>query len=312
MAYVMPCYHPKAGYRYIKQKGPGDPYGTKEPTTRPCGSCIGCRLEYARQWAVRCMHEAAMHDNNSFLTLTYNNQNLPSDRSINKRDLQLFFKRLRKAGKEFKYYACGEYGDNFGRPHYHICLFGYSPEDQKAIRRGTFRYFKGRFSSTPECGLFRSDFIEKIWGKGFISVGEVTFDSAGYVARYCMKKVTGKKAGNHYRGKTPEFSLISKGIGKSWYEKYRTDCFPKDFVTVKGVKHPIPRYYDYLLEKEDPELYCEIKNKRIENSGYKGAPGKIQEWIKHEQYEKEVHKKKIIKPLTRKMHNEKNCVVHDI
>lgn len=306
----MPCYHPKPGYRYIVRPTPGQPIGTKEPCVRPCGYCVGCRLEYARQWAVRCTHEAMMHDENCFLTLTYNNENLPNDKSINKRDLQLFFKRLRKdiSPNVIKYYAAGEYGDRLGRPHYHVCLFGYYPEDASPLRPGRFKYFKSRFSASNEHALYTSPSLEKIWGKGFISLGDLTFESAGYVARYCMKKINGKMAFDHYQGKTPEFALISQGIGKSWYEKYKTDIYPKDFTTLNGARMNAPRYYDYLLEKTDEQLFEEIKNARLKRADekerrlLKKTIPELQNHIKHEQYIKERYKTLVTRSLQRSLH----------
>ena len=106
----------------------------------PCGQCVGCRLERSRQWAMRCLHEAKMHDRNCFVTLTYNNDNVPADRSLNYRDFQLFMKRLRFhfRGVPIRFYMCGEYGEDFGRPHFHACLFGLDFPDKTRISGGEF------------------------------------------------------------------------------------------------------------------------------------------------------------------------------
>lgn len=232
-----------------------------EPFEVPCGQCIGCRLEKARQWAVRCVHEAQMHQENCFITLTYNNQHLPEDRSVNKRALQLFFKRLRRRfeGKEIRFYASGEYGNGPGhRPHYHACVFGLDFQDKEIHGRSVSKW------GARENFLYRSATLEAVWPFGFSTVGELSYESAGYVARYTMKKITGEQAEKHYNGITPEFALMSRapGIGKPWFDKYKTDVYPKDFFTLNGVKCKPPRYYDQLLEKENPVLLEQIKERR--------------------------------------------------
>lgn len=253
----MACY----GTMFVKDK-------FDRPVQVPCGQCIGCRLEKARQWAVRCTHEAQMHSENCFITLTYNNENLPEDHNVSKRALQLFFKRLRKRykGKGIRYYACGEYGDNFGRPHYHACIFGHDFTDKEQLRGCSFRFSKNHFQKGQIHSLFKSEELADIWPYGFNTVGEMSFESAGYVARYTMKKITGEKADDHYQGRTPEFALMSRkpGIGAPWFEKYKNDVYPKDFFTLNGVKNRPPRYYDMLLEKENPYQYFKIKKKRGE------------------------------------------------
>lgn len=265
----------------------------------PCGKCIGCRLEKARQWAVRCVHEAQMYPENSFITLTYNNENLPKDRNIQKRDLQLFFKRLRKAlsPKEIRYYACGEYGDKMGRPHYHACLFNHDFEDKIMLRTGKVKPSGlSKFKPTRNHALYTSPVLEKIWKKGFVTIGELTFDSAGYVARYVTKKITGPPAAEHYQGRTPEFALMSRmpGIGKPWLDKYFTDVYPKDFFTLNGVKNKPPRYYDDLLKKKNPRLHIKLKEARE-------LKAKETEIIRLKQ--KENHKKLTIKSLHRSLEN---------
>ena len=125
---VMPCYHPWLAYQCldgsvvsVERKGKGAVVRT---LTLPCGQCVGCRLERSRQWAIRCMHEAQLHERNSFVTLTYKGD-VP-DEGLRYRDFQLFMKRLRKyaSGQQIRFYMCGEYGDEKGRPHFHACLFG--------------------------------------------------------------------------------------------------------------------------------------------------------------------------------------------
>lgn len=265
----MPCYHPILAYRGRRTNpetgkrplvfNPTDGF-TDLTEKLPCGKCIGCRLEKARQWQVRILHEAQLHEKNCFVTLTYSPLTLPPGGTLVKRDLQLFMKNLRyKMGEGIKYYAVGEYGPKMDRPHYHLCLFGVDFDDK------TMWKYKPRLD---KC-LYRSKTLESIWQKGYSSCGSLTPDSAGYVARYIQKKITGKMAEKHYEGKLPEFALMSRGgrqgrgLAYEWFAKYSTDVYPKDFTTIKGRKHRPPRYYDKLYEDAQPEIMKEIKISRI-------------------------------------------------
>jgi len=220
----------------------------------PCGHCIGCRLERARQWAVRIMHEAEMHDACSFLTLTYNPENLPKDGSISVDTCQLFMKRLRARLEPLKirFFLCGEYGEKFARPHYHVIIFGYDFPDKVFLKE--------------ENGLvlYQSALLSEVWGLGHCSIGSVTFDSACYVANYATKKITGKDAADHYQGRRPEFLLMSRrpGVGRAWLDKFMTDVYPSDEVIVKGRQARPPRYYDLRLKAENPDLAESIRVKR--------------------------------------------------
>ena len=190
------------------------------PVELPCGQCSGCRLERSRQWAMRCVHEAQLHEDNIFITLTYDNEHLPYGGSLYYRDFQLFMKRLLvhadrhlKRHPGIRFYMCGEYGENFGRPHYHAVMFNYDLPDKKL-----FKMERGN-------PLYTSEILSELWGKGLTSVGGVTFQSAAYVARYIMKKVTGDAAEDHYTRidpetgevfeRVPEFTNMSRrpGIG---------------------------------------------------------------------------------------------------
>lgn len=216
----------------------------------PCGQCVGCRLERSRQWAVRCMHEASLYDRNCFVTLTYDDRFLPSDGSLRLRDFQLFMKRLRKeTGPGVRFFHCGEYGEKFARPHYHALLFNHDWSDKKF------------FSERNGNRVYTSDSLSRMWGKGFAVSGEVTFESAAYVARYVMKKVTGPSASNHYGLRRPEYITMSRrpGIGKGWFEKFSSDVYPLDRVVVRGVDSRPPRFYDSLFAKLDPAEMARIK-----------------------------------------------------
>lgn len=259
----MTCFHPVKGVRLpdgtVRFAAHG---GVHRPIEVACGQCVGCRLERSRGWAVRCMHEAQLFDHSVFVTLTYADEHLKS-LSLEYRDFQLFMKRLRKLKSGVRFYMCGEYGEDFGRPHFHACLFNCFFEDRKFYRR---------LPSGSE--LYTSEMLSKLWPYGFSSVGDVTFESAAYVARYCMKKVTGNDAARHYEvvdgdsgeivQRTPEFNHMSlkPGIGANWFAKYRNEVFGRDYVIVRGVKCKPPRYYDRLLEKDDAALREEVAYRR--------------------------------------------------
>lgn len=237
------------------------------PIKIPCGQCLGCRLEHSRQWAIRCMHERQLYDENTFLTLTYNNDSLPEGGTLVKRDLQLFIKRLhnrllRDRGHGIRFYACGEYGDRSGRPHYHCIIFNYGFPDKKFYKQ-TRRGEK----------LFTSDFVSDLWPVGFNVLGDVTFDSCAYVARYIAKKVTGDKAQSHYEVVTPdgvvvdrcpEFTNMSRrpGIGSLWFEKYGAHAYEWDSVIMNGREVRPPRFYDTRYDVVDSQRLSELKVKR--------------------------------------------------
>nr|WAE43298.1 MAG: replication initiator protein [Microviridae sp.] len=247
----MPCYYPLNGYvsRTPNENGKYPiVFNTQEgwidrKVQLPCGRCIGCRLERSRQWAVRCVHEASMWKENCFITLTFNDYNLPSNGSLDVKIFQKFMKRLRKEfGTGIRYFHCGEYGDSLKRPHYHACLFNFDFGDKKlwAIR--------------DNVKLYRSESLEYLWPFGFSTIGDVTFESAAYVARYCTKKVNGKRAESHYKGLKPEYITMSRrpGIGSTWFNKWVDDVFPEDHVIVRGIECKPARYYDekYCLTNE--------------------------------------------------------------
>jgi len=234
---------------------------------RPCGSCIECRLSKSSFSAVRCVHEASMFDANSFLTLTYSDEFFPSDHSLSTRHMQLFWKRLRKhADVKFKYFAAGEYGEGDGQrfrinslglrvgdnPHYHACVFGFDFDDKVPDGKNA----QGDI-------LYQSDTLDRIWGMGRCIIGDVTFESAAYVARYTLKKVYGDDADAHYDGRLPERCYWSLGVGKTWFGKWYTDVYPSDSLVLRDgrVLSP-PPYYDKLLLKHDPALYQRVTDER--------------------------------------------------
>ena len=271
----MTCYNPVRAWKGTARTVNGkrgivfnarDAFDASAPFDLPCSQCIGCRLDYSRQWAIRCLHEAQMHEENSFLTLTYNDQHIPPSWSLQKPDMQLFFKRLRHhvGASGLRYYYGGEYGEENLRPHYHVCLFGWDPPDKRL------------YSERDGIHLYTSDFLEAVWGKGFCTVGELTFDSAAYVARYIMKKLTRPKnckkcaelgheceeckgvRQNYERmdESTGEVWTVEKeycdmsrggkngrGIGASYLDRYGSEVYTHDSIIINGKEVTPPEYY---------------------------------------------------------------------
>lgn len=213
----------------------------------PCGKCLECRIKKSEEWAYRITYESSLYENNCIITLTYNDDNLPPGASLCLRDLQLFVKRLRKsiAPKKIRYFACGEYGDRKGRPHYHIIIFDFKPTDL---------YFFCRDKKNTL--LYRSPSIEKLWTKGFTSIGDVNFDSAKYVAIYMQKPLKGKKR---------PFVVMSRrpGIGK---DSINPQWLLSDKMYLQGKYLRLPRYFLDVLEKDFPEEVEKLKNTRMERA----------------------------------------------
>lgn len=262
----MACFRPLKAYRasggkiaFDSKKGFGD-----LPLELPCGQCIGCRVERSRQWALRCVHEASLHERNSFVTLTYSPAHLPADLSLDVRHWQLFAKRLRKRLGPFRYFHCGEYGDSNFRPHFHAIIFGLDFSEDRVLCN----------TSKSNTNLFQSRILDETWGLGFATVGQVTFQSAAYVARYVLKKATGELAQEVYRRldeKTgeewyvrPEYVTMSRrpGVGAGWFGKFQGDVFPEDEVVFDGKRFRPPRFYDELLERGAPDELAGVKARR--------------------------------------------------
>lgn len=234
----------------------------------PCGKCIGCRLDYSRSWAARCLLEIKEHDSNYFVTLTYDDNHLPlsmgtlpdtgemvTTATLVKSDFQKFMKRLRKAADEkIRFFACGEYGDRTARPHYHAILFGLHLDDLRFYKRvGDFNYYT-------------SEWLSKIWPFGFVVVGEACFETAAYVARYVTKKLNGAAAEKYEQlGIIPEFCLMSRrpGIAAGYVEEKGLSLLDDEYIFVgtdKGAKKFRPpkyfkRRFDSFFEDTDI-VYC--------------------------------------------------------
>lgn len=290
----MACYHPLKAWakinplnplkKVIRFNLPDKDLFSYEEIKIPCGQCIGCRLEYSRQWAIRCVLEAKQWKHNCFLTLTYNDEFLPIQENVRvdkctgevERDwyshslvpehLTKFMKDLRAyfsyhyGVDNIRFFACGEYGSLNMRPHFHILLFNCHIPDLKL--------FKSNYRG--DC-VYTSDIISKLWNKGFITIGELNFETAAYTARYIMKKQKGNSK-DYYSdlGLVPEFTRMSRnpGIANKYYDEEHGTFYDIDKIPVacaqrivKNVKPPA--YYDRLYEVENPEHMKEIKENRL-------------------------------------------------
>lgn len=297
----MACYHPLSGFVYGVNPETGKknikivPFGTPsvpgiERIEVPCGRCIGCRLEYSRQWANRCMLEAKYHEKACFVTLTYNSSHVPRALypdlatgecmpalSLCKRDVQLFFKRLRKAFPDnpIRYFGCGEYGPSTFRPHYHLIIFGVNFADDRIAYR----------KSKTGNNMYTSPTLDKVWAfpprdcegshtaikptnAGISTIQDVNWDTCCYTARYITKKLNGPE-GEFYETFNIEkpFSVMSRrpGIGRPYYD-YNGDLYSHAYIHLPtldgGLKFSPPKYFDRLLEEDDPEQYAELKETR--------------------------------------------------
>ncbi|WNK12936.1 MAG: replication initiator protein [Microvirus sp.] len=223
----------------------------------PCGQCIGCRLDRARSWAIRAMHEASLHDDNCFLTLTYSNEQ--PNNSLNKRDITLFMKNLRKQNpdKIIRYFQCGEYGDASNRPHHHVLLFNHKFEDA--------RYF----TSKKQYKLYVSRTLSDLWPHGMHSIGELNFDTACYTARYILKKTTGKNAKEHYGDRLPEYTTMSRrpGIATDWFKRFFRDIYNHDKCVISHnfIARP-PIFYDRMYDNLQPDHFKLLKKNRRANA----------------------------------------------
>lgn len=246
-----------------------------------CGQCIGCRLDYSREWANRCMLELHDHESAHFITLTYNDKHLPrssyvdpdtgelfTSYTLRKRDAQLFMKRLRKKfGAGVRFFLCGEYGEKSYRPHYHLIAFGLKLTDLQVYKRSPLGYT-----------YYTSEALSRVWsirGKrgvydpiGYAVVGDVTWEACAYTARYIMKKMKGAAAEFYpLHGLEPEFTLMSRkpGIGRLYYDTH-PDIYKYDYITLatekKGLKFKPPKYYDRLFDLDHPDEMEEIKANR--------------------------------------------------
>lgn len=292
----MACYHPlkafpigfhesgKPKYKIVSYKTDVafDYYGNPvyDAIEIPCGRCIGCRLAYSRQWADRCMLELIYHEESWFVTLTYNDEHLPishpvdletgevlehiNNATLNKRDVQLFLKRLRKNyqhDNHLMYFCAGEYGSTTYRPHYHLIIFGLKLDDLVPYKQHENGYM-----------YYNSPFLDKCWQhKGHVVIGRVNWDTCAYTARYIMKKQYGDAAEIYQRYNiVPEFTLMSRkpAIGKKYFEDNVDEIFSTEKIFLAtdegGISIKPPRYYERLFEHDFPDEYLDLKEDRRE------------------------------------------------
>ena len=234
------------------------------PIDLPCGKCKGCRLERSRQWAIRMSHESKLYEHNCFITLTYNNESVPTNYSVDVRHWQLFMKKLRKSlPQKIRFFACGEYGDDNYRPHYHAIIFNHDFHDRI--------FFKHNKQGDP---IYISETLTNLWSMGNCTTQDVTFKSCGYVARYVTKKIGVYTDSDHYfrispmDGKPyhvrPEFAVMSRrpGIGTGYVEKFKSDFYPSGYVVVAGKRQSPPDFYVKQLSEEEQHR---LKLNRIEH-----------------------------------------------
>lgn len=304
----MTCYHPRKAWKPCSRDNPDQrpKFGDFPPDngwsyskiTLPCNGCMGCRLAKSGDWGVRIMHEAKHHVFSSFLTLTIDEDHMNENFEICKADMQLFMHRLRKHvlrkhGIKIRYCYVGEYGDTTKRAHYHAVIFGESfVEDRREVEK-----------SHTGCRQWESPTLNKLWGKGRCTIGDVTIQSAEYLGRHNIKKIRGEMAKDHYKyvhpvfgsvhQRIPEFFEMSRrpGIGFDHWQQNKNTLIVRDSVVVTRSKGAIstvgsgfgqmqgkkqastreamvPKYYDKLLKRENPEALEAIKAKRKAKAGY--------------------------------------------
>jgi len=257
---IMPCINPQSAF---KGRDGSVTFVRKDAIANlklDCQQCIECRKKRSLHWGIRMMHEASMHENNMFLTLTYDDEHLPVDESLHLQHFQKFMKAYRNkiSPTKIRFFHCGEYGTDNRRPHYHAIIFGHEFSDIQNFGKN----------------LCTSEQLNELWQNGFTTIGNVTLESATYVAKYILKKVTGSLAPEHYShitrygeevSLTPEYTTMSRrpGIASTWYEEFKNDIHPEDFISIKGKKLPVPKYYNKKYKAEDPEGYLQLRKRQL-------------------------------------------------
>lgn len=282
---LVPCFTPVDAYRLEDGRVRFTSRGNHVAAFQlPCGQCVGCRKDRAHEWAARILHESQCHDISWFVTLTYDDDHVPRDGSLHYSDFQDFMRRLRRyinprrkrgeirARRKVSFFVAGEYGETTSRPHFHACLFGWSPEDLAYYRK-----------SPSGHTLWRSEILDKLWSHGLCSLGAITFESAAYVASYvCKKAVLSDSSPSKLRERyqrvdcttgevfevEPEFARMSlkPAIGRRWFDRFSSDCLPRDYCVVDGRKIRVPRYYCDLFRARDLPGFAGLEVDRFERS----------------------------------------------
>ena len=284
----MPCYHPVQGYfKPNGQHTTRDAIGTDmlPQGTRPCGYCKGCRFKKQQEWTVRMLNERSCHStSSSFITLTYDNKHLPPNASLDYEHWRKFIRSLKKRAdnKSIRFYGVGEYGENFGRPHFHAILFGHHFNDLIPLQgKGMAKLYKSKQLQAAWCEPLTQE------PRGFVSVGDATPESISYVAGYIQKKIYGQRMGSHYKyinldsgeitpysdGNTkfyrnPEKAFMSTkpGIGSLFYDKFHSDMYRlnQNCIHIKGKEVAIPTYYNNKFKKDNPAEWLELRQQKEE------------------------------------------------
>lgn len=268
----MPCTRPVHGYRGLDGKlKQGGPTSHLDTLTVACGKCMGCRIDRTQDWTKRLLAELRMHDEACFVTLTYDEAHLPIDLSLDVRDWQLFADRFRKRFGRFRYYQCGEYGEETDRPHHHAIIFGHDFYSDRQLYR-----------VTPYGKLFTCEKLSRTWGKGHVVLGDVTPETCRYVAGYVQKKLYGDRAYDEYATawapdhrtgellpqmwKRPPFATMSlkPGIGQSYIDKYGDEVYAFDQFVETGKPLRPPKFFDKWLAEKDPERLEHFQHERAE------------------------------------------------
>lgn len=214
----------------------------------PCGRCMACRVSRREEWILRLTHELESWSSCIFLTLTYDDEHLPPNKSLVKRDVQLFLKKLRRAihPRKVKYFCTGEYGDEKKRPHYHLIIFGLdycSKEDREIIKQSWDLCDWDSLRSRP--------------------FGDVSHASIRYVVDYLEKTILGDQANDVYdkTKRARPFQLVSKGFGFEWAKKHYEELIKDTNIYVKGIPRPAPRYYTEKLSIDRSNMAKEALEK---------------------------------------------------
>lgn len=259
-------------------------------TIIPCQKCIGCRLDYAKDWANRTYLESTLYKHNYFITLTYDEEHLEYNEELIDQDgrswtdngnflptiktetFETFLNTLRKIfereyhHKGIRFIGCGEYGEESARPHYHLILLN-CPFPAET-------FFEPRIKNNNV--YYRNTILERAWKKGISNICEANWQTMSYTARYITKKVNGEAEIELYyaNGIIKEFFRQSRdpGIGKPYYDLHKEKIYESDSILIsnkKGVhREKPPLYFDKLFEQENPEKWKEIKRKREQAAEY--------------------------------------------
>lgn len=284
--------------RYVRNRLEWKPAGTRTPSGwtynyLPCGGCLACRIERRQEITILQMLEASLHDENWFLTLTFDDSriNFPIDRTNYKWPLSSFNESMRLHYKylkrEYRYFACGEYGDKFGRPHYHLSIFGLSghdlglhfDSDDERRRRDTlfngskFRSYFGASVDSDGRPFWQSPVVVRFWPFGNHKLYRATRETFQYVAGYVVKKLTGKANDDH--DKLSAFQVQSRpSIGFPWWQLHRLDLsvidrdkLVNDGIEIDGLKWKIPRIMNRWLTYNYPLVdYEQIRARRVQDA----------------------------------------------